>query len=355
MPRPKALKIDSPYPPGWEPFLAAINADLDDDTPRLVFADWLQENGDEPRARFIRFQCAAARGGEGAKEADELLAEHRARWLVGLPKWLHEHPEGCVFRRGFITALTVLGHHWLAKSPFDKHPDAGAQAIRRITALEELRIEQVWNTVVERRTLIGIRVLTLPSAGSGLIESLAKSPALPSLTELAILAKSSDGVSQRSFRALFATDKFTQLRRFCVESVPLGTVIAVGLWSLYFASIKELRLRHTQLGAAGAQALAQNPAAANLRVLDLPTNPLGDDGLRLLLASPRLRNLEQLDLSDCHLTPASARTLADWEGLQSVRSLNLLGNTLRAGDAEIIKESPHARNLTDLRVVRTKR
>ena len=66
----------------WE----EINAHLDEDTPRLVFADWLQENGDEPRAEFIRLQCAAARGDpSGAKRADKLLTEHRQPWLRGLP------------------------------------------------------------------------------------------------------------------------------------------------------------------------------------------------------------------------------------------------------------------------------
>jgi uncharacterized protein (TIGR02996 family) len=53
--RPDALP--GGYPPGAEPFLAAIIADPADDTPRLVFADWLQENGDEDRAEFIRIQC----------------------------------------------------------------------------------------------------------------------------------------------------------------------------------------------------------------------------------------------------------------------------------------------------------
>jgi len=34
--------------------LAAIVAEPDDDTPRLVYADWLQEHGDEEQAQFIR-------------------------------------------------------------------------------------------------------------------------------------------------------------------------------------------------------------------------------------------------------------------------------------------------------------
>ncbi len=42
-------------------FLQAILADPDDDTPRLGFADWLEENGDPPRAEFIRLQVGRAR------------------------------------------------------------------------------------------------------------------------------------------------------------------------------------------------------------------------------------------------------------------------------------------------------
>lgn len=41
-------------------FLAAIKASPADDLPRLVFADWLDEHGQDERAAFIRCQC----GGE---------------------------------------------------------------------------------------------------------------------------------------------------------------------------------------------------------------------------------------------------------------------------------------------------
>lgn len=41
--------------------LYAICAQPDDDTARLVYADWLQENGDEARAEFIRVQIELAR------------------------------------------------------------------------------------------------------------------------------------------------------------------------------------------------------------------------------------------------------------------------------------------------------
>lgn len=42
-------------------FLTAITAAPDDDTPRLVYADWLDEHGRRARAALIRVQCEQAR------------------------------------------------------------------------------------------------------------------------------------------------------------------------------------------------------------------------------------------------------------------------------------------------------
>jgi uncharacterized protein (TIGR02996 family) len=46
--------------PDWPAFLAAICAEPDEDTPRLVAADFLEENGEPARAAFIRIQIALA-------------------------------------------------------------------------------------------------------------------------------------------------------------------------------------------------------------------------------------------------------------------------------------------------------
>jgi uncharacterized protein (TIGR02996 family) len=43
--------------------LAAIRAAPDDDAPRLIYADWLEEHGQPERAEFIRLQVLLARGG----------------------------------------------------------------------------------------------------------------------------------------------------------------------------------------------------------------------------------------------------------------------------------------------------
>src|SRR4051812_20344131 len=51
--------------------LADILEHHDDDTPRLVYADWLDEHGEADRAEFIRVQCELARGG-----IDQARREH---------------------------------------------------------------------------------------------------------------------------------------------------------------------------------------------------------------------------------------------------------------------------------------
>src|SRR4051812_27984132 len=75
-----------------ELLLQAIEAQPDDDLPRLAYADWLDEHGDAARAELIRAQVALARGGLSAEQAAglrqrelALLREHRARWDEALP------------------------------------------------------------------------------------------------------------------------------------------------------------------------------------------------------------------------------------------------------------------------------
>ncbi|MBM3981329.1 MAG: TIGR02996 domain-containing protein [Planctomycetes bacterium] len=94
--------------------MRAICDNPDDDTPRLVFADWVQEHGDDDRAEFIRLQCQAARlpvvsSARQHKEnrINHLLPAHEREWLQALPQTLSCR-WGETFSRGFIADLTVL-------------------------------------------------------------------------------------------------------------------------------------------------------------------------------------------------------------------------------------------------------
>jgi uncharacterized protein (TIGR02996 family) len=86
--------------------LAAVFAAPDDDAPRLVYADWLQQRGD-PRGELIMLQVARARGrakkGQRRRE-DELLDEHASKWLRSLGAYADKHTR---FERGFVVACSA--------------------------------------------------------------------------------------------------------------------------------------------------------------------------------------------------------------------------------------------------------
>jgi uncharacterized protein (TIGR02996 family) len=57
-------------------FLQTIIDNPDDDVPRLILADWLDEQGD-PRGMFIRIQCQLAQLAHGDPQAEALRAEEK--------------------------------------------------------------------------------------------------------------------------------------------------------------------------------------------------------------------------------------------------------------------------------------
>jgi uncharacterized protein (TIGR02996 family) len=96
--------------------LRAIRDMPDEDTPRLVYADYLEEEGNAARAEFIRVQCALARLPEGDPQRHpledrqhELLAEHECEWL-GVAHDAMDELEEWTFERGFV--------HEVAASPY---------------------------------------------------------------------------------------------------------------------------------------------------------------------------------------------------------------------------------------------
>jgi uncharacterized protein (TIGR02996 family) len=91
-------------------FLADIVQHPDDDAPRLVFADWLEDQGDSARAEFIRVQCELAR----LDSADERYPDLNVRQLQLLAEherdWLGEWADRLVrweFRRGLLHEVTI--------------------------------------------------------------------------------------------------------------------------------------------------------------------------------------------------------------------------------------------------------
>jgi uncharacterized protein (TIGR02996 family) len=108
-------------------FIDAILASPDDDAPRLIYADWLEERGESARAEFIRVQCELARLDVAENRYPELhvrqldlLAQHEQEWLEEwsdrLVRW--------EFQRGFLHAVTITPAPFLDRGEelFRHHP-----------------------------------------------------------------------------------------------------------------------------------------------------------------------------------------------------------------------------------------
>ncbi len=98
-----------------EAFIRNIAQKIYDDAPRLVFADWLEEQGDTDRAEFIRVQVELepmrdqyeiARAAE-LHQREEQLYKNKKSWLGDMPEGWSEWETGISveFRRGFVDML----------------------------------------------------------------------------------------------------------------------------------------------------------------------------------------------------------------------------------------------------------
>jgi uncharacterized protein (TIGR02996 family) len=281
-------------------FMTAILAAPDDDTPRLVFADWLDERGgadDRARAALIRAQCRLEylpAGRERTKltaEVRGLLKRHAKPWTRGLSAV----PTGrdWTFRRGFL--------------------DGGSMSP---TAFVE-RGDDLF------RLAPTLRALKFPNAANEVTE-LADSPFLARLAAVDLTLMCTCG--------------------WCSIDEELRDLFK----SRYASNLKCLSISRDRLDAAGAAALARSKVLANLTELDLSRNPLEAAGVQALVRSKHLSKLTALDLSTTSLQNAGVEALAAAKHLPALARLNLSTNAILAAGVAALAASPLFRQLTAL-------
>lgn len=163
-------------PTDQQSFLAAIISEPDEDTHRLVYADWLDEHGDPDRAEFIRVQCEWERlkfvshpnTAEGRAETarvldlqvreSELLRLHEREWRRAGP---------CVACEGKGTLLGCAGDRHNPDCPECFGGDTGG-LLYQMSYLGCFKYENV-NVEVEFRRGFPFRV-TVPTLGHALVE-----------------------------------------------------------------------------------------------------------------------------------------------------------------------------------------
>jgi uncharacterized protein (TIGR02996 family) len=318
--------------PDAEALLAAVCADPDDDTPRLVYADWLEEHGDErwrARAAFIREQVRVAAGQPapdrppGWESADGLLFSHYAVWWQELPEWLRTEPHGrptspraINYHRGFYNTTRLDLCQWLA--------GRGDPALR--TPLEVLSLyvhgdgQDQLGSVPQLGT---VRSLLLYGGDEMPISvaALGQSPYAARLRTLELPWTASDETA----RALAGAEELHRLTglnlRLGYRSSP--AVVAVVEGGSALRELTDLSFNGEGLGDSGLRRLAEAPGLAHLRTLSIHDLTVTAEGVAALAGSPLVAGLRELRLTSCRVSDAGAAALADSPHLGGLTSLEL--------------------------------
>jgi uncharacterized protein (TIGR02996 family) len=299
-------------------FLEAIREAPDDDTPRLVYADWLQERCD-PRGEFIAVQCSLEKLDEDDDRRAELtgreqtlLREHGPAWRDELPQWARK---ACSFERGFITRVCCQTEDFLADP----------ERLVRATPLESLR----------------------PFRCGGRCKELAACPSLAGVTELDLAGSE---FQPGDLTALGQSRFLRRLRSLILNECELR---APGVRALAdgpaFAGLRSLSLRGCALNAAALRHLAGSRYLGNLTDLVLESNEIGT-GLASLAASPVCSNLETVNLEECELNRGRVQALTDSPHLGRLRELKLSRNGVGYQGMIALATSGRLKSLTHLEV-----
>jgi uncharacterized protein (TIGR02996 family) len=346
----------------------AICAAPDDDALRLVYADWLEEHGDEARAAFVRVQVRLAATPEYDRAHQEDLFRERSLFVGGLGSELRAAlpglPEGIgwaghpfTFRRGLAWGVTA------ADVPtFLRH----AEALFALAPVQHLELDG-------RRGDLGAGGLALLAASPWLarlrslelclgrldaepIRRLGESPHALSLRRLAFRFA---GILPAGVPALVATPLFPRLEELDFSHSgyehPLGPVIPAALAGVTAdCRLSRLNLHQTRCGPGDVYRLAGTAAVRGLTDLDVSgchtDYMLRAAGFQAMAESPNLARLHTLAAAKTEPQLGGVRALLGSTTITGLRSLDLGSNRLGPKVGQVIANAPLARGLTVLRL-----
>ncbi|MBA4191383.1 MAG: hypothetical protein C0467_25670 [Planctomycetaceae bacterium] len=291
-----------------EAMLAAIRANPDEDTPRLIHADWLDEHGDGDRAAFIRAQIEAVRSDpfgvqarNASKHAGELLEKNRAPWHSNIREAIQGQLEDFVgvqvsgmpanalrdvvqvkarFERGFVGHVTL-------------HPSVFVRVATGIFAAEPIQ---------------SLELQRFTAQGETPLQPVFELPQLQHLRRLEFARL--QGITEDEYAALLGCQHLSNLRDLwlCENPVPPPWVVEL-LGGEGFPELQGLFFRDIpNLGPGLVNALTR-ANHRNIRRLDVSGVVFHSEPLRQLLTSRCLRGVEELRLG-CVGRPGSPGPLS---------------------------------------------
>jgi uncharacterized protein (TIGR02996 family) len=332
--------------------LRAICDAPDDDLPRLVFADWLDEHGDPTRAEFIRLQChldASDRFAPGRRtllcREWNLLRRHGDRWIredrLGEGVWdggLWGYPPSTRFRRGFVD------RGWF------NSPEEFARATPDLLTRSPVTGVSLWSPYTIPQDQLQWFSNTYDNIAFEIIRGRFGWPTRP--------IKQPGGTElpePDEFRRLVASGTFARLRSFKMDSLYSDRRHLEILVAPAAPQLRELDLSGNPcvVGEAWA-ALVQGPGLAGLEALTLDGSRIGTEVLDVLVSSPHLKNVRRFGLSAGAsrvpeaLGPEGVRVVCGPGALPGLRELNLEGQEVGAEGLRTLAAWPGLHQLTRL-------
>jgi uncharacterized protein (TIGR02996 family) len=351
-----------------EAFLADIIESPDDDGPRLIYADWLEDHRQAERADFIRVQVELAlllehgdpslspRQAELETRERVLLKSHAGEWAGPL----RERAEQWGFHRGFVEAVTLTarafvrhGEEVLRAAPVrEVHLRAAedlmgtlalSPCLRRLTALD-LQGNSIGDEglgeLLASPHLGGLRRLGLCKTRMeppGLHDLLARADGLPALADLGL---DSTFLYEEDFQALADSPLASRLRGLELEGDAEVSWLELFAGSSPFVGLTSLTLSEGSFGDPGCEVLAASARLSALRHLDLRKSWFGDWGVQALAASPHLKGLVGLRLGENHVSSGGVEAIARSSSFPRLRTLALDHNRIREAGVAALVASP---------------
>ncbi len=299
-------------------FLQAIHAEPDEDAHRLVYADWIEENGDPDRADFIRVQCQLACAEEAdprraaleAREA-ELLKANLVKWTdLAFVSWLGHSRATCRNPRkhGFCTTVAEgLQAHIEQGTHPTNDPRHHAAYERRLVA--ERRMASRYK--MGRATAwFGLWDANKATFRRGFVEDVQVYPYVIDL-----------------FAEAFAD--LTVLRRLVIDDEDGDAFVSPTRLVDLLGRLPLLSLDCRQFAEEDVEVLVGSPNCARLVDLKLTIYGYGDLAAERIAASPHLTGLKSLALTHVSaFTDHAVRQLLDSPHLHALKRLELVGEGL---------------------------
>jgi uncharacterized protein (TIGR02996 family) len=324
-----------------EGFWEAMRESPDADDLRLVFADWLDEQGD-PHGELMRIQIELANARPRKKQRRELLkrqqailTEHASLLLGCLP----ERVESWDYVRGLLH-VKANGEKMLAPVA------SGAEVFGWIEKLE-LTGDGETNAALlsEFPHLTHLVQLDLSDSGSGAagVQTLLKAPCLNGLRKLSL---SNTGFTNDSAAALSLTPRLSHLTHLWLDNNQIGPEGATALAnSRHLAQLTHFYVWTNSIGVEGARAVIRSHHLRRVIELHVGGNQIGDEVVCELAGTPHLSSLTGVWLWDNQLTDESLLALARSTVLTRLETLYLNFNDFTDVGIEALVRSPTVAHL----------